>query len=79
MLIYAVVNPKGGVGKSNTSRNLARAFQKQGLDVLLGETDPQGTLREWRARADNSDQPNVIELRTKTDISSTASCKYGVK
>lgn len=60
--IIAVVNPKGGVGKSNTCKNLARGLQKKGYAVLLGDTDPQASLNEWRLTDPNSDQPEVVTM-----------------
>src|SRR5690554_3540130 len=70
MLIIGIQNTKGGATKSTTSVNLSRAYQKMGLTVALGETDPQGTLREWASenKAETSDQPQVIQLRTKESI-----------
>ncbi len=66
--IVAVVNPKGGVGKSNTCKNLSRGLQKKGFTVLLGDTDPQASLNEWRLTDPDSDQPEVVIMANNTAL-----------
>ena len=58
MSIISVLNPKGGSGKTTTSTNLARSLYERGHSVLLVDSDPQGSARDWHA----ANEANPIEL-----------------
>ena len=47
MKSFLIANPKGGVGKSTLSTNLAGYFARKGRKVMLGDTDRQQSSREW--------------------------------
>lgn len=60
-VIVALLNQKGGAGKTTMATHLARAFQRAGTGVLLADSDPQGSTRDWYAAAgEDSDLPPVI-------------------
>ncbi len=50
MHTIALVSQKGGSGKSTLAIGLAIAAMQDGHKVCLLETDPQGTLSNWRRR-----------------------------
>lgn len=65
MTIVAVLNQKGGSGKTTLSTNIARALQKGGNKVLLVDSDPQGSARDWHAASNGALVP-VIGLDRPT-------------
>ena len=62
MFILAVLNLKGGATKSTTAVNLARAFQKKGYSVALGETDSQKSLDAWYVHGSEEPLPLPLPL-----------------
>lgn len=46
-MIIALVNSKGGVGKSTIAGNLAAWLYEQGSSVILADCDPQRSSSEW--------------------------------
>ncbi len=59
MKTIAVLNQKGGAGKTTIATHLARALQLSGNDVLLVDSDPQGSARDWAAVREDQPVPVV--------------------
>jgi len=65
MVVVAVLNQKGGVGKTTLATNLTRALHIEGAKVLLVDSDPQGSARDWHAAGDGH-LVNVVGLDRPT-------------
>ena len=59
MPVIALVGNKGGAGKTTLTVNLSVGLEKLGQVVIL-DTDPQGSSSQWRSIADNDGLPSVI-------------------
>jgi chromosome partitioning protein len=78
MRVIAVLNQKGGAGKTTIATHLARALQIEGADVLLVDSDPQGSARDWAAVREDQPVP-VVGLDRPTierDLKSIAQKDY---
>jgi chromosome partitioning protein len=68
----AVINQKGGVGKTTTAANLGVALSRRGHSVLLIDLDPQSHLSLHLGIDVQEDQPNIYDVlvsgRTVTDV-----------
>ena len=54
MRTIALINQKGGVGKTTVAVHLATAFWQHGADALVLDLDPQASATEWHdARAES--------------------------
>ena len=49
MIVIAVLNQKGGAGKTTIATHLARSLQLRGLETILVDSDPQGSARDFAA------------------------------
>jgi chromosome partitioning protein len=52
--IIAVVNQKGGAGKTTVTMQVAGSLGRRGHKVLVVDADPQGTATRWAASADDN-------------------------
>ena len=60
--IIAVVNQKGGVGKTTTCINLCCALHESGKRVLLCDTDPQGNSTSGMGLDKNAASPTIYDI-----------------
>lgn len=65
MAVIAVLNQKGGSGKTTIATNLAHALQLADTKVLLIDSDPQGSARDWNQANGGSVLP-VVGLDRET-------------
>ncbi|MBW3588915.1 MAG: ParA family protein [Actinobacteria bacterium] len=66
--IIAVVNQKGGVGKTTTTLNLGAALVEHGAKVLLVDFDPQGALSVGIGFNPNALEATVYDLLLDSSI-----------
>jgi chromosome partitioning protein len=66
--VISILQPKGGASKTTLSFNLADAMRLDGMDVVLVDSDPQGTARDWAAACENQplsiygiDRPELLQ------------------
>lgn len=78
MKVIAVINQKGGSGKTTTALNVGAALARDGYKVLLIDTDPQGNLTQSAGFELTQNTPSLLEvLKGDADINSALQHKAG--
>ena len=57
--IVAILNRKGGTGKTTLATNISVALQKGGAKVLLVDSDPLGSARDWHTAGGGDSLPMI--------------------
>lgn len=72
MTIISVLNPKGGSGKTTLTTNIARSLHERNYKVLLVDSDPQGSARDWHATTEDNPVP-LIALDRPNNVKTLSS------
>lgn len=67
--IIALLNQKGGVGKTTTSMNLGHALARKGYRVLLVDLDPQAHLTLYNGVDPDTLNATIYDLLVDDDVS----------
>ncbi|MCY3630515.1 MAG: AAA family ATPase [Bacteroidetes bacterium] len=79
MAVIAILNPKGGSGKTTLATNLAGEMGRRGLNTLLVDSDPQGSTIDWGYVREQQAVPtmNILSLTTLSSIKTVKNRRRG--
>jgi len=60
VMIIALLNQKGGVGKTTLATHIAGELAMQGRSVILLDADPQGSALDWTQRRSQNGLPRLF-------------------
>jgi chromosome partitioning protein len=63
-MIVAVINIKGGCGKTTTAMALATLAARDGMEAVVLDADEQSSASLWAYSADESDTPMPFDVRS---------------
>lgn len=69
MPIISILNPKGGSGKTTITTNLAHSLHERGFKVMIVDSDPQGSARDWHA-ANEGNPLSLVALDRANNVKS---------
>lgn len=61
-MIIALLNQKGGVGKTTLATHIAGELAMQGRQVILLDADPQGSSLDWTQRRSQQGLPRLFSV-----------------
>lgn len=69
-MIISLINQKGGVGKTTVAINLASGLAASGSQILVVDSDPQGSVIQWQsiAAAKEFEAVHLPDPRLKKEI-----------
>ena len=69
-MIVALLNQKGGVGKTTLATHIAGELAMRGQSVILLDADPQGSALDWTQRRSQQGLPSQQARKSESQQAS---------
>ena len=76
--VIAVINQKGGAGKTTLAMNLAAGLARRGKTVVM-DLDPQGSSRQWASIGNGSFPANVEKMASDWEANTLQQNYHGYR